>query len=387
MPTDLLRRTIALPTLAVGDTVRGTLAPSRGGAGIPDGALQAAIDWLCLTHDVTGRHGSSIGYPLIHGWLPAFPRPPATSSGRCSTTPTGAATTRFARHARARDGRLGDRGAEPGRRRHGRRLRPSPGSSMVFNTGMVIFGWVDLHETFGDDHWLEAARRAGQFLAASSTTTARGRASRRSLRIRTPTTRASPGRCSGSSRRPGTRSSAPRGPRPRLGALDPAGERLVRVVQLPRGRAPEQPRPRLHAARPPRERRAPRRRALPRGRGAHGPRHARRLPPARAPPGDVRPGLEPRRALGVRHRARADRRRLAPALPGDRGRRPAAGGHRGDRAGRRAPVALELAGSRRRGAGSFPIYGRYAPLQYPNWAAKFLADSLALRERVLGNGR
>jgi hypothetical protein len=37
--------------------------------------------------------------------------------------------------------------------------------------------------------------------------------------------------------------------------------------------------------------------------------------------------------------------------------------------------------------GSFPVYGRYAPLQYPNWAAKFLADSLALRERILGNGR
>ena len=33
--------------------------------------------------------------------------------------------------------------------------------------------------------------------------------------------------------------------------------------------------------------------------------------------------------------------------------------------------------------GSFPIYGRYAPLQYPNWAAKFLADSLMLREDCL----
>ena len=37
--------------------------------------------------------------------------------------------------------------------------------------------------------------------------------------------------------------------------------------------------------------------------------------------------------------------------------------------------------------GSFPLYGRYAPLQYPNWATKFLADSLALRLRVIGNGR
>lgn len=33
--------------------------------------------------------------------------------------------------------------------------------------------------------------------------------------------------------------------------------------------------------------------------------------------------------------------------------------------------------------GSFPIYGRYAPLQYPNWATKFLADSLMLREDSL----
>jgi hypothetical protein len=34
-------------------------------------------------------------------------------------------------------------------------------------------------------------------------------------------------------------------------------------------------------------------------------------------------------------------------------------------------------------AGSFPIFGRYAPLQYPNWATKFLVDSLMLREEAL----
>jgi uncharacterized protein YyaL (SSP411 family) len=33
--------------------------------------------------------------------------------------------------------------------------------------------------------------------------------------------------------------------------------------------------------------------------------------------------------------------------------------------------------------GSFPIYGRYAPLQFPNWATKFLADSLLLRAACL----
>jgi hypothetical protein len=34
-------------------------------------------------------------------------------------------------------------------------------------------------------------------------------------------------------------------------------------------------------------------------------------------------------------------------------------------------------------AGSFPIFGRYAPLQYPNWATKFLADALMLYEDSL----
>jgi Squalene-hopene cyclase C-terminal domain len=34
-------------------------------------------------------------------------------------------------------------------------------------------------------------------------------------------------------------------------------------------------------------------------------------------------------------------------------------------------------------AGSRPIYGRYAPLAFPNWAAKFLVDALAVRARVL----
>lgn len=33
--------------------------------------------------------------------------------------------------------------------------------------------------------------------------------------------------------------------------------------------------------------------------------------------------------------------------------------------------------------GSFPIHGRYAPLQYPNWAAKFLIDALLEKRRVL----
>jgi hypothetical protein len=37
--------------------------------------------------------------------------------------------------------------------------------------------------------------------------------------------------------------------------------------------------------------------------------------------------------------------------------------------------------------GSFPIFGRYAPLQYPNWATKFLADALMLYDDCLQGTR
>jgi uncharacterized protein YyaL (SSP411 family) len=55
--------------------------------------------------------------------------------------------------------------------------------------------------------------------------------------------------------------------------------------------------------------------------------------------------------------------------------------------------AVELAAARQcaipwppvRGAlaGSYPVFGRYAPLQFPNWATKFLVDGLLQRERAL----
>ena len=70
---DLLRRSAALPALVVGDTARRARKASPAETGVPDGALEAAIRWLCLTHDVTGRRGSALAYHLLRGWRPAFP--------------------------------------------------------------------------------------------------------------------------------------------------------------------------------------------------------------------------------------------------------------------------------------------------------------------------
>ncbi len=43
----------------------------------------------------------------------------------------------------------------------------------------------------------------------------------------------------------------------------------------------------------------------------------------------------------------------------------------------RRPGAVDYGGI----AGSYPIYGAYAPLQYPNWATKFLVDALLVRKQ------
>ena len=57
-------------------------------------------------------------------------------------------------------------------------------------------------------------------------------------------------------------------------------------------------------------------------------------------------------------------------------------GLRGGRAGRGRQARSSWAAIDGALPGSYPIYGRYAPLQFPNWATKFLVDSLLLRERV-----
>src|SRR5712691_1875012 len=64
----------ALPYRAFADSVKALLEPRLPPSGrIRPDALSRAIAWLCRTHDVTGRRGSSKGFSLLRGWLPAYP--------------------------------------------------------------------------------------------------------------------------------------------------------------------------------------------------------------------------------------------------------------------------------------------------------------------------
>ena len=387
MPADLLRRTIALPTLAVGDTVRGALSPPRGGEGVPDGALQAAIDWLCLTHDVTGRRGSSLGYHLLRGWLPAFPET------------TGYVIGTLLDHAeRSGDASLVERAREMGEWEvevqnpdggvmQGA-LRSPPGRSIAFNTGMVVFGWLDLYERLGTELFLDAAVRAGSWLAQTQTAegTWQGEHEHHGIphaydaRVAWALVRLA--QVTGDER---FRETAVRHLDWVLSVQEPNG--WFEWCVFKPGTLPN----------------------------SHGLAYTTRgLLESGALLGDERYTEAALRTASVLSGIHRKLGRLPATY--DRDWTPRAryvcvtglaqnGGvwlrlyqETGDAGLLQAGLSAveQAAGLQSRGRwratdgavpGSFPLYGRYAPLQYPNWATKFLADSLALRLRVIGNGR
>jgi hypothetical protein len=135
-------------------------------AGVPANALENTVAWLCRTHDVTGRRGSSKGFSLLHGWLPAYPETTGyvigtllTVAGRRGDRPELVHRARemgdWERQIQNADG-----GIKEGDITHG-----DP-RSIVFNTGMVLHGWIDLAEA-GYDDYDEAAARAARFLVKS----------------------------------------------------------------------------------------------------------------------------------------------------------------------------------------------------------------------------
>jgi hypothetical protein len=162
----VLARPVAAAALASRDGGRvlaHSVLPSRTGAA--EDALDAAIAWLCRTHDVTGRLGSSKGFSLVRGWLPAYPET------------TGYVIGTLLAYARRCGGRadLVERAREMGdwgralQQRDGGVMEGTVGGaarrSIVFNTGMVLHGWMDLQEA-GFEGYEPAAARAAGFLRA-----------------------------------------------------------------------------------------------------------------------------------------------------------------------------------------------------------------------------
>ena len=145
--------------MVVRDTARRRPGSPRG-----DG-IDAGVRWLCLTHDMTGRHGCSKGYSLLRGWYAPFPETTGYIIGTLLAYARRTGDDSIARRALEMgdweiEVQCADGGVMEGL------LTDAPKPSTVFNTGMVIHGWLDLRETSPRDEHLEAAARAGSFLRA-----------------------------------------------------------------------------------------------------------------------------------------------------------------------------------------------------------------------------
>ena len=135
-------------------------------AGIPFGAkseekhLAATVEWLCLAQDVTRSGGVSAVYSLSLGWDVPYPE----TSGYIVATLLACSDYFGDASLSRRACRIGDWEIEMQAPNGGIYSRPGLAQTRVFNTGQVILGWCVLFEKTGDERYLTAARRAGDYL-------------------------------------------------------------------------------------------------------------------------------------------------------------------------------------------------------------------------------
>lgn len=129
--------------------------------------LNAAIEWLCRAQDVRDTHpdagGVSAGWSFEDGWLPSYPE----TSGYIVETFLAAANYVSTLNLRERAQRIIDwelsiqhaDGAFPGH------FGEAGSRPVIFNTGQIMHGMIAGYVQLGRDECLEAAVRAGAWLA------------------------------------------------------------------------------------------------------------------------------------------------------------------------------------------------------------------------------
>jgi uncharacterized protein YyaL (SSP411 family) len=129
--------------------------------------LDAAIEWLCRAQDLCDGRGVSAGYSLIEGWHPPYPE----TTGYIIPTFYDYADLTGNDEYRDRARRMADWEIEvqlPSGAVQGGVYCGPAGERLpvVFNTGQVILGWCRAYRETSDERYLAAAIRAGRWLVA-----------------------------------------------------------------------------------------------------------------------------------------------------------------------------------------------------------------------------
>ena len=154
------------------DTLRFLLGAVRPIPGETQRRALAAVEWICRAQDATEDDGVAFGYfPCdgIQGWRASYPE---TTGYLITSLLEYAHRYRYAA-ARERALRMAHwevqiqmaNGAVQG----GPVCPPEEQTPCVFNTGMVLDGWVTAYQETGDTLYVEAGRRAAEYLLSDMT--------------------------------------------------------------------------------------------------------------------------------------------------------------------------------------------------------------------------
>lgn len=152
---------MTIPLLSFSRVAAHDIASLRLGQRDADVHLSAAVSWLCRAHDVGTDDGVSYGYSLRGGWRPSY----IETTGYI-------ARTFFDLAAVAGHGAYRDRAIRMVRwlctvqNADGSFFNPryGVGRGIVFDAGQDLLGLVRAHRETGDESLLDAARRSGDWL-------------------------------------------------------------------------------------------------------------------------------------------------------------------------------------------------------------------------------
>jgi len=123
--------------------------------------LKAAMKWLCRAQDVTGCGGVSAGYNVLDGWRPPFPETTGYIIPTFLKYASLSGHTAFKERAIMMGEWEIDIQLPSGGVRGGVGINEHP---LVFDTGQVLSGWLSLYAETKMDRFLDAARKAGDWL-------------------------------------------------------------------------------------------------------------------------------------------------------------------------------------------------------------------------------
>ncbi len=126
--------------------------------------LELAMNWLRLTHKITEHKGSSAAFSYPKGWQPAYPETTGYMAKTFFDYSEFSSNDEYFREAIMMCDWLIDIQKEDGGINQGSVLLRDKNPSTVFNTGMVMLGWVAAYKKTSDKKYLEALIKAGAFL-------------------------------------------------------------------------------------------------------------------------------------------------------------------------------------------------------------------------------